>query len=265
MKSATHPVHPCTVTFDPTAYRYRDDRGVEYLFATRLVELFFEPFDKLATAERIADRTGRTALEVIAEWDAKGKAASRFGNHVHAYAAAVVQGEARPQPATEAEALAFRVVDRALEQIAQRYDILAAEQLIFHPLAEIAALVDLVLRDRESGALCVVDWKTNEEISRENYGKFGCPPLMHVPDSKFARYGLQVSVEGWILRAGEWIAPDEPIECALIHVAPHATLPQWLDVPFAEAEATAMVQAWWSKGDAEASADVAGKEAGAGE
>ena len=249
--TATHPALPTwTLTFDPATHRYLDQESREYVSATRFVHRFFEPFDAPAAAARVASRTpGADPQMLLVEWAAKRDASADYGHHVHAYAEALINGTPQPAPATEQEAAAFAVVASAVSALRDAYDLYSAEQIVFCPLYRIAGTMDLVGRNKATGALVVLDWKTcGKPITDDAYGRVALPPIAHVPDSKQAKYALQLSLYAWLLTDSGYFSADTAVELALIHVAPGADAPLWIPLPYLADEVAAMAAAWLETG-----------------
>ncbi len=222
MKICNHPVLPISITFDAGPHTYTDDRGIIYKSITTLVNDHFPPFDADAKAREIAKRTGRLEMEILAEWKAKGVAASDYGTQEHLYAECVLNGTDTPQARNANEARAFRIIDKALVALAESYDLLPPEQIIFDPLYEVAGTIDLPAINKRTGALAIIDWKTNEGITKDSYRKYGLKPIPEVPDSKFHRYSLQLSLYAEIL-TGEMSAYEskgQPTELLVVHIPP---------------------------------------------
>lgn len=242
--TATHPLSTqITITYDPLSWSYSDTLNARYMFATRFVKRFFPAFDAPAAAARVSARTGQPIPEIIAAWKAKGKASSLYGDHVHAYAAARIDDTITPAPASEQEQSAFRVVDAALDMLSSAYDFHGAEILVFDPVFLLAGYLDLAATNRETGAMTVVDWKTNEAISDDAWGRTALDPIASVPDSKLMHYAMDQSVYGSILESG-YLAADQPLELALVHIPPGATEPEWIELPYLRAEVEACRDAW---------------------
>jgi ATP-dependent exoDNAse (exonuclease V) beta subunit len=243
-KLAVHPTLDFTLTFDPAAHSYTDNHNTPYVSVTTLVKAFFPPFDANAAAGRVAAREGRLEMEILTEWNRKRDASATYGTNVHAYAEALVQDWTRPAPATEREQRAFGIVDRALDMLSEVYDFLAAEQIIFDPLFSVAGTVDLLARNRTTGALAILDWKTCEAITNEAYNR-ALTPIAYCADSKIEHYTLQLSTYALMLADAEYSAypyRGEPIEMALIHISPTDDDPVWIPLPYKRAEVVAMIE-----------------------
>ncbi len=250
-KTVKHPSLPVTLTYDPEPHTYTDDVGAAYESVTTRVKRAFPQFDAQATAERIAVRENRLALDVLAEWRAKADSAAARGTLIHAYAESLVLGTPAPDiPSTMPEKTrqdarhAFKIVDTALCALQDAYELLGAEQMIFDPLFRLAGTIDLPARNRTTGALAILDWKTCESITDDAYGQRALPPLSHIPASKLAHYTLQLSLYAWMLTDPEYSAypsAGEPVELALIHIPHIGDAPIWRPVPYWGQEIRAII------------------------
>ena len=240
-KTASHPkLEGWTLTFDSTDHSYRDGEGRLYISGTSFIKQFFPKFDAQAAASRVAKRENRLELEIIREWDAKRDASSAYGTRVHEYAEALINGTATGIPASVRENTARKAVGAALTMLRDTYEILGAEQIVFDPMHLIAGTIDLPARNKTTGALAILDWKTCEEITDISYA-MALPPIQYIPDSKRVHYGLQLSLYGHIMADTGYVPPETPVETALIHIQPDNPDPVWIELPYAPALIKALV------------------------
>ncbi|KAH9597543.1 hypothetical protein LSM04_002144 [Trypanosoma melophagium] len=102
------------------------------------------------------------------------------------------------------EAAYMVVADRVVDTITKNYDIIAVEQVIASPSWGIAGTVDFIARNKRTHKLLIGDWKTSGSVvSAFRFGSFETPCtgcLLHLPNSKFYRYAMQVIIYGEILK-----------------------------------------------------------------
>jgi len=249
MKTTPHLSLPVTLTYDPGPHTYTDDAGLRYTSVTAFVHTLFPSFDATAAAARMARKTGRVQAEILAEWEAHRDASAAYGHRVHSYAESLVLGVSPPAPEDDADRRAFRIVDKALVGLDAQYEFLGAEQIVFDPLFGLAGTIDLPARNRTTGALAILDWKTCESITDDAYGRTALPPLAHVPDSKVQHYTLQLSAYAWMLADPVYSAypsAGQPVEIALIHIPHIGVDPVWRPLIYrpGDVEAAAMDHAW---------------------
>jgi hypothetical protein len=243
MKTTPHPTLPITLTFDPATHTYRDNHGADYISVTTLTHDFFPKFNEAAALESTAKKTGKLEMEILAEWTAKKEASSRDGTATHFYAESLVIGSSPPAPENDRQRQAFAMVDSAITMLAPRYEFLAAEQIVFDPLSQIAGTIDLPARNRKTGALAILDWKTCEDITSDAYRRTALPPIANIPDSKVHSYTIQLSLYAWILTdaTSPYPTAGEPVELALIHLPHIGADPIWRPLDYLHAESAAIV------------------------
>ena len=238
-----HPALNSTLSFVRACFAYMDDTGARYTFGTRFLAQFFPRFDSAAVAAKMSARTGQPVPEILAEW----KATAEYGDEVHAYAEARLLGR---EPATDnrwAQPSDLAVVDAALEMLSPAYEWLGVEQVVFDPLYALAARVDVVARNRENGALAILDWKTNSKLDDRAFGN-ALPPLEAWPDSKVARFTLELSLSAFLMLDSGYFPKDTPVELACIHIPRGAREPQWIPLDYAgDAMQACIDHAWYNR------------------
>jgi ATP-dependent exoDNAse (exonuclease V) beta subunit len=245
-KIVTHPSLPWTLTFTPSTHTYTDQENRSYTSVTTFIASFFPPFDEQAAAARVSAKSGSLEMSIVQQWRKKAKASSEYGTRVHAYA----ESRLFPQPGASAvlassapETRAFAIIDAAIEMLSEQYEFIAAEQIIFDPLYLIAGQVDLIARNRVTGALAILDWKTCEEITDMSYSN-ALLPITHIRDSKLNHYALQLSLYALLLADpdySQYPTCGEPIEMALIHIPHRGDSPIWIPLQYKRAEVIAML------------------------
>jgi hypothetical protein len=250
-KTERHPTLEHIISFDPVPHTYTDNFGTRYESVTSLVKRFFPPFDEQAAAARIAAKTNRLEMDILREWHTKRDDASGYGTRVHEYAEAQILARSQssdvvspPVPENERERRAFGIVDKAIDGLAKKYEFYVPEQIVFDPLYQLAGMIDLPARNLKTGALAILDWKTCESITSDSYGKTALPPIEHVPDSKLAKYQMQLSVYAWLLTSpySAYSSRGYGVELALIHIPQIGFDPVWRPVHYDGDAAEKIVQ-----------------------
>jgi hypothetical protein len=244
-QTATHPHTRQTITFTEADHSYVDDTNHRYASGTGLVAAFFPHFNPDEHAPRIAARRNTTPEAIKAEWEAHATESCDYGTHCHEYAEASIKGTPTPAPATERERHAFRAIDTALVGINRNYTILACEQIIFAQCLHLAGTMDLFARRKRDRMLAVLDWKTNKAIDlTAKFGGTGHKPIQHIGDCNGNHYRLQFATYGQVMRIGQYLALDEPLDNGVIWLPPMSAEPQWIRMQDAKAEADAMIRCW---------------------
>ena len=198
--------HP--IEFDPATHTYTC-AGQQLTSVTTLVKELTPPFDRDGIAARCARREGQTVEQVLAEWDAKGKASMQRGTDCHDYIDGVLSGECDPIKAALNERLPeMDAFDKAWLAFRERLDarVVAKETIVGDPELGIAGRVDVILDvtpARQDTRRCLIDWKTGTKF--ETQGRFGSllPPFADVGDCELNRYSLQLSLYRLLLEREE--------------------------------------------------------------
>ena len=236
MKTAPHPTLPFTLYFDEDAHRYTIDteKSPEYWqpvpSVTQFVAHYIPPFDAEKAARKKAAYAGKTAEQILQEWDAKRIHACEMGTRVHYNQEAMMNGlQDFQQPADERERAIMSSGWQAMTDLsAAGWQPVAAEKMVFSLEYRLAGTIDAIFqRGRE---ILIVDWKTNEAIHRRNqYGQHFLPPANELEDCEYNKYMLQLNLyKRILLKDGYLLTMQEPqISLMLVHLTPtgYAALP----------------------------------------
>ena len=235
-KTAPHPTLPFTLYFDEDSHRYTIDteKSPEYWqpvpSVTQFVAHYIPPFDAEKAAKKKAVYAGKTAEQILQEWDAKRAHACEMGTRVHANQEAMMNGSQDfQQPADDRERLIMSAGWQAMTDLtAAGWQPLAAEKMVFSIEYRLAGTIDAIFqRGRE---IFIVDWKTNEAIHKRNqFGQHFLPPANSLEDCEFNKYMLQLNLyKRILLKDGYLLTMQEPqISLMIVHLTPtgYAALP----------------------------------------
>jgi hypothetical protein len=224
LKTAKHP-SGVDLLFDPEWHSYKF-AGKRLLSISRVLDRFF-PFDADAVAAKVAAKELKTVEQVKAEW----LTSTVLGTNVHAHIEALLLGEPR-RPVADLqgdEDLFYPAATVAANSIAAKYEVVACEAMVCSPRLRIAGTIDFIGRNRETGAIAIMDWKTSSSSASAGF-RFGSfdepcpPPLQHLVNSKTTRYSLQVLLYGHLLRTEGYAAnygrelEEMPIEYGIVQI-----------------------------------------------
>jgi len=91
------------------------------------------------------------------------------------------------------------------------------EWMVYSEEDRICGSVDMVMRDRNTGDLCIIDWKRVKKMSTEGYGKKGSGPLEHLQDANFIHYSLQLNLYRYILETHYGIEIKGGLRLVVLH------------------------------------------------
>lgn len=221
----THPITGAVCRFDEAAHIYETERAGILTPVSALVANYFPAFDAPAHAARVAKVRGVTPDAILAEWEAKRNTAARLGTRVHEVAEDILAGSPpRHIPESDREQAMMRSVwDYIAVLRDQGWAFLATELVVFSESWHLAGTIDLLART-PAGKLCILDWKTNQELHDESrYGVKGLGPCAALDDSSLVRYSLQLSTYAAIARHEGYTAED--IAIGVLHVTETGVCP----------------------------------------
>lgn len=235
-KKAVHP-SGSEVHFNEEAHTYHV--GKQRLeSATEMLGQFFPKFDADRIAYFVGRREGRSKEDVLAEWDKKRDDACDFGNAVHLYAEMKIMGELVPKPECNRQKKAFQLVEAFIIDLLKDYELIEAEKIVFSEEHGISGTIDLVLKNKKTKKICLLDWKTNKKIEKKSsYSKPAHPPIEDHNDANFTKYMLQLNLYKYIMESEGYV--DEIDEMILLHIKPRST--KSYNVPCAQEEIKAIL------------------------
>jgi len=227
-KKALHPNGTHEIFFEEESHTYTDNFCKKYLSGTSIVGKFFPEFDKVAVAKKCSagvnpKYTGRTWQDIIDEWEKEADRGRSEGTNAHEYAEGKISGwpvDMIPGPISERCEMLFDQVDIAVSRLLRHFVFVAAEMIVFDPETGLSGMIDLVMYDRISNDIMVLDWKQNKKISRENNFQSGLGALSHLQDTDISHYSLQLSLYEKLLVKGNYFPNVSGYRRGLIHLMP---------------------------------------------
>jgi len=170
---------------DKTHQYYHGKQELESV--TTLIKRYSKPFNAIEVAKVCSKKEGKyyglDPVQIVSDWDKNTEESAKKGTDVHKIAELIFNG--------------ILVKDTPLsrmlttEYLIYQDEIISCEQVIFNQRWALAGQIDLITCDGDK--LILFDWKTSEEISNKAYGNM-LKPFDFVPDSKYHRYSLQLSI-----------------------------------------------------------------------
>lgn len=169
--------------FDPINHTYSEE-GVVYESVSRFLDRFKPKFPAGLLAEKTAQRDGRTAEDVLAEWELCGEISAGYGTAIHKSVEYWIRWNKFPK---------VPHLKIAVEVFAKKHDRteLHAETIVKSKEHKLAGTTDIIRRIAPK-RVKILDIKTNGEITDKAKGKF-LAPLQDLPFSKLNEFRLQLS------------------------------------------------------------------------
>lgn len=212
------------IEFDAKWHNYYVD-GKKYTSVTTILKKLFPTFDREGISYRYAKKHGLLQEDVLKKWDAKGKAATLFGNRCHDYAEALFKGEDHIIAQSDKEKLYFPHINRCVEELLIKYKFLEAEKIVFSPKHKLSGTIDLILEEIATDRMVILDWKSIESLNFHNdYNEYGLYYLSHLYHCNYNHYAMQLNLYRRILKMENYY-PDRDIGLGLIHFLPDGFKP----------------------------------------
>jgi len=215
-------IHPSGlgITFDEKGHKYYDDNGQIYRSVTKIIHALFPKFEKDQIAAAVARKRGVSKWEVIKEWDDNCTVACDLGTMVHRYAECMIENiPFDMRPTTQKQADFIKVVHNFIPKLLSKFELVECEKIVFAPDLGLSGMVDLIMKNKTTGNLCIFDWKTNKELKlTDQYGKCGLYPFVsHLSNCNFSHYALQINTYRYLLNR-EGYDDYSNAEMALFHI-----------------------------------------------
>ena len=184
-------------------YVLTDNPEIKFRSVTEIVGEFFEPFDKMAVAEKLVSSHPNYRMmsvnELLSMWDAKRD----FGTKIHNEIETCLNDNDYPD---KLDIYQYDEKTRyALDWLRQhdlKYDLeIYPEVKVFSSEVNIAGSIDVLLYNKNTESYALIDWKTSRKIDTKAYNnKKGTHRItQELQDCKFVHYSLQLSFYRYLL------------------------------------------------------------------
>lgn len=175
--------------FNPETFSYHLGRK-KLESVTRFIDKYKNYVDFDLVAEKYAAKHGLDKFKVLAEWKEKGRLSRENGIAVHKVIENyILNGEIKPDPALKKESLAIQFIKDFF--VSNRLKPVECELVVYND--KLASQVDCIAQN-SLGEYFLFDWKTNEQIKKDSFGKQMLAPFVILPDAPFYHISLQVGI-----------------------------------------------------------------------
>ena len=188
-------------------YEYKGQRvGIS---VTTFYPQYENEFDAETVAEKVAIRDNKSIQEVLDEWEYKKKFACEKGSTIHEYIQSLFNGNEYKKIFFDNSKEYLEAVDKCQKQAdnfykdyKDRLEHIADEYTIGSECYDIASNIDHLFRNKLTGGLVLVDYKTNKELTGYNKQAYKKPmkvPLQNINDDKIHHYYIQLSIYRYLV------------------------------------------------------------------
>lgn len=179
------------VWFEDSSHTYFSEKG-KLKSVTTFIHDCSNKFDSDYHSKRIAEKEGVSQEEILKRWKDKADYSCEMGTYLHKMQEDFHDGLIT-EP-TDKYPKSF-IMQKLLQDIyyTERLTPVKSEYIVCNNY--LAGQIDRIDQNKK-GELFINDFKTNEKITIENYGKYmlGLLKQFRIPDSNFHHYSLQLSI-----------------------------------------------------------------------
>ena len=177
------------VSFDEKYHIYKlGEKKLESV--TSFIRRHTNIFDAPLQAEKYAKKHGLKADEVLKMWEQKGKESRDQGTATHLVIENYFKtGKIEILGQYKKELIAKKIIEELF--ISGRLTPIHCEYIVYDN--DKAGQIDMIAEDIV-GRKFILDWKTNETIKDDAWGKFMLGQYSKVPDASYYHYSLQVQL-----------------------------------------------------------------------
>lgn len=182
------------VSFDEKTHTYLKN-GSRLTSVTSLLSKYKNLFDSDYHSNRIAIKRGISKEDILKEWKDKADLSTTMGTFIHKIFEDYTLGLNVFDTGTyQKEKTALKFIKDFFDT--GRLKAISCETIVYNDF--LAGQIDNVSEDKK-GNRYILDWKTNSEISKNNYGKFMLNEFSSVPDCSYYHYCLQTNIYAKLL------------------------------------------------------------------
>jgi len=188
--------------FDPLAHKYHY-QGAQLPSVSSLISSFKPYFDTHEQAELTAYAQGITKEEVLAEWKLAADIACSRGDDIHNFGEFYVaqkwglKTDAIPSDNYWPE---YEAIKSFWDNLPDNIEPAALELRMFSATYGYAGTADIIVRNKESGAYIIMDYKTNKSLTKCMPGAVLLPPFEHLSDCALNHYSIQLGYYQMLLQ-----------------------------------------------------------------
>ena len=188
-------------------YEYKGERvGIS---VTTFYAQYENEFNEQEMAEKSVIKYNKSIEEILDEWHYKRDFSCEKGTTIHEYIQSLFSGNKyrkltfdKSKEYLDAVNKCQRQADNFYKDYKDRLEHIADEYTIGSDCYDIASNIDHLFRNKLTGGLILVDYKTNKELTGYNKKAYKKPmkiPLQNINDDKIHHYYIQLSIYKYLV------------------------------------------------------------------
>jgi len=188
------------ITLEEKTHTYKlKNSDIKFQSVTEFIHGFFKPFEEEKVAKKLTSShpkyLNKTPEELIEAWNALRDR----GTLVHKQ----IEDFILSRKNENADSKTIQAINFLEAKCIKESNILIPELIIYSEKLKLAGTIDLLIYNKLTNSISIIDWKTNKKINKiafrdsENGLKW---PTSKLPDCNFTHYTLQLSLYKYILK-----------------------------------------------------------------
>lgn len=158
---------------------------------SKIIKQYTEEVDSNELAEKYVAKHGGIVADVLKQWGDKAKTSLERGIKVHGIFDEYIQDKTiKVYAGTGATLVALKFINDFF--VSGRLTPVASEIIAYNEQHNCATLIDCIVKDKAENHY-IIDWKTDEVIKNNSYGKRMKIPFNILPDHPLQKHKLQLN------------------------------------------------------------------------
>ena len=175
------------------------DSNIEFKSVTEFIHGFFKPFEEQKIAKKLTSThpkyLGKSPEELIESWNEKRDRGTLVHKQIENFIIHKKKEEFDPKT--------IQGINFLNTKCFKESNILIPELIIYSEKLKLAGTIDLIIYNKLTNQISLIDWKTNKQINQTSFRKSETGlkwPTKKLPDCNFTHYSLQLSMYQYILK-----------------------------------------------------------------
>ena len=178
---------------------FLQNSNINFQSVTEFIHTFFKEFDENKIANKLKSihprYTGMTAKELIEKWNSNRDRGTKVHKEIEDY---ILKKDNNTYDMKSKQAIDF-----INKKCIKDSNVLLPELIIYSEKLKLAGTIDLVIYNKLTNQISLIDWKTNKKINKKAFRESDTGlrwPTKSLPDCNFTHYTLQLSLYKYILQ-----------------------------------------------------------------
>ena len=178
---------------------FLQNSNINFKSVTEFIHTFFKEFDENKIANKLTSShpryTGMTAKELIEKWNSNRDRGTKVHKEIEDY---ILKKYNNTYDMKSKQAIDF-----INKKCIKDSNVLLPELIIYSEKLKLAGTIDLVIYNKLTNQISLIDWKTNKKINKKAFRESDTGlrwPTKCLPDCNFTHYTLQLSLYKYILQ-----------------------------------------------------------------